>query len=94
MMYHWDERKLTITVSVCTVRRAVNVEGHRPLGRKLTDEEIAFVHANISSEKLLAAYESAPDAYDDDNQDHQACKMVEDAFHAMTHDIVKGMELS
>lgn len=91
MLYAWSDGTLKISVSNAAVYHAVNVEGYRPLGRKLTDEEVSFVRSKVCQERLLKAYTESPDAYEDN--DSIACERVIDAFHKMTDEIVSDMNI-
>jgi hypothetical protein len=89
MLFSWKDGRLAIKVTLDDVRHAANIEGHRPLGRKLTDHEVAQVLSTIDTDALKAAYHNS-DNPEADN-DHEAHNGAIAAFHVMVSDAVTGM---
>jgi hypothetical protein len=92
MDFYWNEKDLKISVSTCAVEHAVNVDGYRPLGRKLTKSEIEYVHSKVCNSRLLRAYKIGEDAFED--YDIKAFTAARNEFHAMTHEIVFNMNIN
>lgn len=108
MNFSYDKNgSVSVTVSKCHVKHAVNVEGHRPYGRYLTEDEIDFITKKIDMSLLTLAYNQ------NDGQLCQSCALSSDVeldkecerckhmpynksqieFHRQTYDIVEDMNL-
>jgi hypothetical protein len=108
MDFSYDrDGNVSVAVSKCHVKHAVNVEGHRPYGRYLTEDEIDFIAGkidmslltlacNLNDGRLCKSCALFPDV--DLDEDCEDCEHVpndesEREFHRQTFKIVEDMKL-